>query len=1036
VILVLVCSLFAAAAESPLETAGIKGGLVVFIGCDGEPLAELGSKDGFLVQGLETDAGKVKRLREYLFSKGLQGRVTVREFDGRNLPYVDGLANLVVMPNAECRVPNEEIVRVLAPRGVAVSLDTLHAPVRRSLGEGGTRDTLTKPVSSETDDWTHYLHGPDNNAVSRDRVVASPRSLQWVAGSVYARHHNHLASLSAMVSAKGRLFSIEDYGPPLSVNLSADWRLVARDAFSGVTLWERPIGKWQSAKSGFRSGPVQLSRRLVAIGDTVYVALNYGGPLLRLDAATGETLQTFAGTEGTEELLYSEGELYLVVADAGGERRKRVVALDAGSGEVLWSYGGEPTGKIMPATLTVGKERLYFHDGKGVVAADRSSGDVAWRRPLPSVERRPVWLSPTVVYHDGVVLCADRAVEYPRRWKQNSRLISGMRTHGGPALLTALSADVGKELWHADASECFHGAPDVFVIDGLVWAAQGPARYFFEPLRPILAKDMGEDFYIEPVTGRDLRTGSVVRTVDAADAFTLAHHHRCFRNKATERFIIMGRTGVELISLDGGRSLRHNWTRGMCQYGVMPANGLLYVPPHACACYNAGKLNGFFAYSSRKEAAWQDRGVSRLSKGPAYAGIADLRSQISDPLDWPVYRHDNARSGRSPAAVADRPEVGWRCDLGGRLSAPTSADGKVFVCSVDRHTVHALGQDTGEQLWYYVAGGRVDSPPTYWRGCVYFGSADGRIQCLSAADGALVWRYDAAARRGCIVVRDQLESPWPVVGSVLVRDGSVYALAGRSSYVDGGVHFLKLDATTGELQLHRQIYSRDHETGRQTVDDVASLYLGGLLYDIPSSVGDTIFVREACLSLNGTVAVKPSPHLYSPGGFLDDAWWHRYSMVYGTKCKDGPGGNAHGRAGGAPNGRLLVHDDRHVYGYGEAGGHRYRLSCMAKTAKGGRKQQPATAWSNAKCPVMVHAMVLARGTEAGRLVIAGPPARALTDIKALQGGEGGLLAVVDAGTGKPVSQLELDSVPVFDGMCVSRGQIILCLTSGSVMSFK
>jgi len=355
---------------------------------------------------------------------------------------------------------------------------------------------------------------------------------------------------------------------------------------------------------------------------------------------------------------------------------------------------------------------------------------------------------------------------------------------------------------------------------------------------------------------------------------------------------------------------------------------------------------------------------------------------------------------------------------------------------VDRHTVHALGQDTGEQLWYYVAGGRVDSPPTYWRGCVYFGSADGRIQCLSAADGALVWRYDAAARRGCIVVRAQLESPWPVVGSVLVRDGSVYALAGRSSYVDGGVHFLKLDATTGELQLHRQIYSRDHETGRQTVDDVASLYLGGLLYDIPSSVGDTIFVREACLSLNGTVAVKPSPHLYSPGGFLDDAWWHRYSMVYGTKCKDGPGGNAHGRAGGAPNGRLLVHDDRHVYGYGEAGGHRYRLSCMAKTAKGGRKQQPATAWSNAKCPVMVHAMVLARGTEAGRLVIAGPPARALTDIKALQGGEGGLLAVVDAGTGKPVSQLELDSVPVFDGMCVSRGQIILCLTSGSVMSFK
>ena len=66
-----------------------------------------------------------------------------------------------------------------------------------------------------------------------------------------------------------------------------------------------------------------------------------------------------------------------------------------------------------------------------------------------------------------------------------------------------------------------------------------------------------------------------------------------------EAFQPLIKLGVAAILFEGGLSLRHNWTRGMCQYGVMPANGLLYTPPHPCACYNASKLNGFFAYSSR-----------------------------------------------------------------------------------------------------------------------------------------------------------------------------------------------------------------------------------------------------------------------------------------------------------------------------------------------------------------------------------------------------------------------------------------------------
>jgi outer membrane protein assembly factor BamB len=872
------------------------------------------------------------------------------------------------------------------------------------------------------------------------------------------------------------LFSIEDRAPALSIALPAEWRLVARDAFNGVTLWELPIQAWQSSKTGFRSGPVQLPRRLVAVGDRVFVALEYDGPLVCLDAATGTTQKTYQGTEGVNEILCCGGILYLVASGPDGPKGRRILAIAADSGEVLWEKSDEPAGGVLPATLTVGAGHVFFHDGQAVVALERSNGRVAWRKPLPSVAKRPSWSAPAMVYRDGVLLCGDRATDYPERWKKYPALVSGMLRHGGLAQVTALSAEDGDVLWQDEAAECFHGPVDIFVIDGLAWVSRGPARFFFERTRPILAQEFGEDFYIEEVAGRDLRTGEVKKTIDAAEAFTLAHHHRCFRNKATQRHIIMGRTGIEFINLTGGPSLRHNWTRGACQYGVMPANGLLYTPPHPCACYNASKVNGFFAYSSRKEAAWKDGPVARLHKGPAYPGGRDQvsgirsesgkgtadsgnpKSEIPNPKseldptsrdsrssDWPTYRHDNARSGCTAGSVPDRPALAWRRELPGRLSAATSADGRVFVSAVDHHTVYALDLETGKELWSHVAGGRVDSPPAYSGGRVYFGSADGAIQCVTAANGELVWRFLATPQQLSIVAWDRLESAWPVPGSVLVRDGTVYALAGRSSNLDGGVYFVKLDAVTGRPQRIKQISTRDLETGRQAEETIKNLYMPGLLYDILSSKGESIFVRETRLSLDGEMRAEPQQHLYSVGGFLDDTWWHRYYMVYGTRFHNGPGGGT-GRSGGAPAGRLLVCDGPRVYGYGRANRNTYQLFCadagaaQSANPRGGRASAD-TVWSSAKFPIMVRAMVLARGgdeehMEASRLVLAGPPVDGFADSRILRGEKGGLLGVVDASTGQSLSQISIEAPPVFDGMCAARDRIVLSLSSGVVVCFE
>jgi hypothetical protein len=100
-----------------------------------------------------------------------------------------------------------------------------------------------KPWPVELDEWPHYLYGPDNNAVSKDRKVGPPQSLQWVCGPAYARSHEFNSSMAAMVSAKGRIFYIWDEGIPgqPEKNFPPQWSLIARDAFNGTMLWKMQI---------------------------------------------------------------------------------------------------------------------------------------------------------------------------------------------------------------------------------------------------------------------------------------------------------------------------------------------------------------------------------------------------------------------------------------------------------------------------------------------------------------------------------------------------------------------------------------------------------------------------------------------------------------------------------------------------------------------------------------------------------------------------------------------------------------------------
>ncbi|MDP7130784.1 MAG: hypothetical protein QF437_09855, partial [Planctomycetota bacterium] len=87
------------------------------------------------------------------------------------------------------------------------------------------------------------------------------------------------------------------------------------------------------------------------------------------------------------------------------------------------------------------------------------------------------------------------------------------------------------------------------------------------------------------VKGFDPVTGEMKKKVSLGGLFSAPHHHRCYRNRATERYILASRRGTEYIDLEEGQHTVHNWVRGICHLGMFPANGLQYAPPHPCMCY-------------------------------------------------------------------------------------------------------------------------------------------------------------------------------------------------------------------------------------------------------------------------------------------------------------------------------------------------------------------------------------------------------------------------------------------------------------------
>ena len=745
------------------ESAGISGGLCVLVeyGKSRAP-ADLAATGRFLVHVLDSHPAVVESLQRELRDAGVYGLASAEEWTlDEKLPYTENLVNALVLGDA--RVPVAELMRVLCPGGVLLApaaraddADLTAAGFQRVSSPAlGRWRCWRKPWPPAMDQWTHARHGADGNTVSGDTLVGPPRRVRWVTGPQQ--------EISNMVTCGGRAFFAG---------------VLTRDAFNGLRLWETKLEP-SPARGGFAynspSGairPVATSQGLVVID---------GQKLQMLDAATGRPIREYPEAGAATEVLVREPAIVAV-------DRETIRTLDLRTGQLRWNHDA-----IRARCPVVGEGSVFFLQAEQSATASKAAkAPSPWlNEPVRLVcrsledgtllweQKDFAWLSKVrgCVVHDSLLVCE----------------VSTLADDKQGNAIHVLSAADGHLLWSREyipGSQHKKQARAMFIGD-LLWVLEGE-RVF-------------------KVVGLDPRTGEVRKTHPAGKT-------HCFPPLASSRYMFSGE--LDLTDLETGQVDANQITKTACSRdaGVVPANGLLYTFPKHCICWPM--LRDYAALASARPDATPRIDEMEFNPEPGTASAPQMSAEDLTS-QWPCYRHDSLRSGNTADAVAGPLSVLWTTSLGDRpagvivddwktnyfirgpVGPPVVANGLVYVTRPDSHQVVAMDVQTGQSRWTFTANGRVDTSPTIHRGLCLFGSKSGWVYCLRADSGALVWRLRAAPFDERIVAYGQIESPWPVPGSVLMVDDVAYFAAGRQPLADGGILVFAVEPATGRVRWRK-----------------------------------------------------------------------------------------------------------------------------------------------------------------------------------------------------------------------------------------
>jgi len=976
-------SVAAAETSLPPPLSGVRPGFCIDIG--GADAAVLAGA-GWIVHGLAFDAEGLKRARAAVDSANLVGAAQLTYLAHGPLPYVEGLADLVLVENPAALsaqgVDEAECLRVLADGGVLLTW------------RDGTWKSATRPVRSPTTTWTHPAGGPEGNRYAPD-APAGPFALVWQAGT--PQNLVHWASTRGYVAAQGRVFAVTMNDPSniktvYGASSNQQW-LMARRGANGLLLWKMPLG----GKDPNSDLTMLNTYPLATDGARVCVPVKDKG-IAVVNAGTGNLECTLATAFPSAKLVDANG----VIVTAG------------------W---GSPTNCTMwdvPRTNRTDSWRIWGirttgTDQGAVEAFDPTTGSRLWQENV-SVQ--------------NLLATGD--------------LVVGLAQGAPPVtsqIVFARAARSGKELWRKTFSADNGGADLILVgLDAkrAYFGRHTPGTELHSVrCRSLLALSTtnGSILWESPTAGFPVILvvkNEVLYGNERLDAQTGANLGKngigVSQNMCTPPFLLgrMGGTGRgitwRLLNPANGpttKSVALNGIRTSCIDGLAFADQHIYVAQNNCRCAPA-HVPGFLALGSNApptEAAF---------RAPRPVEHGDVSAPVSapplTPEDWPTFRHDYERtaatSGKAPSAlqplwtaIVTRPLKHPSRDAAQEgclplISAPVAVGETVWVSACEAGEVAAFDLTTGAPRWRTAMGARLDAPPTIDGGLCFVGCRDGRAAALTAASGELVWSTRIAPAERRILSFGQVEGSWPVTGSPLVRDGVVWCLAGRSTDADGGIALVTLDARTGSTRWATTFTNPFLSNGRRT--------------DILSTRGpDVGFQTFSFAPADGALL---NPHTNADvrswaglDGWLDTAW---------TRVGKRRGGNY--ASGSVLFDALAWEKDA---GFGVLASTPYsRLIAFSRTNAQAiaKAADLAELWKSQPTPNrQTETMALTPQT----VVIAG---RIRTDDPTKMHG---FLALLQRSNGELIAQTETAAAPAPHGLCVAHGRIFLTMEDGTLAAF-
>jgi outer membrane protein assembly factor BamB len=518
----------------------------------------------------------------------------------------------------------------------------------------------------------------------------------------------------------------------------------ARDAFNGLPLWTL------KEKASFGRKEWQF----VAVADRLYTFLEPAGPLVALDAATGQIARTFdQGGRLTDEVnLTAVRVCEATVVESASDT---IYALDRTTGELRWKHTEEKSLILFPSVSP--RENKVF----AVVAEDRKQG---------AFNRWPYIRAVAVVCMDlatGRILWRNVDVAGSDIgqlvYAEGSLALFGSGAIGGSKdpYIGRIDVSTGKLLWHTTFKTAYNRfGYNLLVRDGTMYYADAWRIYAL-----------------------DMKTGEETRTFDDG-----GYNMRCNRFSATDDWLIYGY--VAFVDKKWG-GLYQSVTRGGCAQGSVPANGMMYFTPQACGCFTM--LRGHLALSS-EPLREPISDAERLEKGPFLREpVPAARGTLpAGPVAGDWVKPARSLIGRSQGEEGSALET-----------EPVSAEGKTFVALIHEHRMEAR-DSAGRPVWSVTAGGRISGPPLVRDGLCFFGSHDGWVYAVRVEDGILAWRFRAAPYERKYMSNNQIESSWPIFG-VTLHEGLLCFSAGLHPEVGGGIYAYGVEPATGKLTWKKVI---------------------------------------------------------------------------------------------------------------------------------------------------------------------------------------------------------------------------------------